>query len=42
MKGEKASKTEATHVDGGEHILEGHVGQEQKDGSVDVHYTHLR
>lgn len=36
------SQAHLTYIDGGEHVLEGHVGQEQKDGAIDVHDAHLR
>ena len=30
-----------THIDYGEDVLEGHIGEEEEEGSVDVHHTLL-
>lgn len=31
-----------THINRGKDILEGHVGQEEENGSIYVHHAHLR
>ncbi|WOY70592.1 hypothetical protein R6I18_22665 (plasmid) [Escherichia coli] len=31
-----------TYIYRGKDVLKGHVGQEEEDGSVDIHHTHLR